>query len=111
MTTETTAADTATTTETPVPSPDAARIAALEGQLATIETALLAEVPAHLKTLVPAGLSVGDRIGWLQNAKKAGIFSTTVPVPTTDTGKAPTTPRDVDFTKLPPAARMAAGYR
>lgn len=93
------------------PSPEQARIVALEQQLAAVETAFLADLPEHLKPLVPAGLPVADRIGWLQNAKKAGLFTQAVSVPTTDSGKAQTTPRDVDLSKLPPAARMAAGYR
>lgn len=96
----------------PVPgqTPEAARIAALEGQLAAVETALLAEVPAHLKGLVPVGLPVADRIGWLHQAKTAGLFVAAV-VPTTDTGKPAVTPRTEDLSKLPTFARMARGYQ
>jgi hypothetical protein len=101
----------ATTETTTAPSPDQARIAALEGQLAAVETALLADVPAHLKALVPASLPVGDRIGWLQNAKKAGLFAATTTVPTTDNTKIKLAPAPETFTTLPIAARLAAGYR
>jgi hypothetical protein len=101
----------AVTSSAPAASPEAARIAALEGQLAAVETALLADVPAHLKALVPAGLAVADRIGWLHQAKAAGLFAVPVVVPTTDTGKPAVTPRDEDLSKLPAFARMARGYQ
>ncbi|CAK0742061.1 hypothetical protein CCP1ISM_140007 [Azospirillaceae bacterium] len=94
----------------PPASPEAARIAALEAQLAGVETALLAEVPAHLKALVPAGLPLTERIGWLNAAKAAGLFVAPV-VPATDTGKPAVTPRDEDLSKLPTFARMARGYQ
>ncbi len=114
MTTETTnpapnTPDTPPAPTAPVVSPEQARIAALETQLATVETALLAEVPAHLKTLVPAGLSVGDRIGWLNQAKAAGLFA--APVPPTDNVKPRQVPTPDALVQMPVAARIAAGYK
>ncbi len=118
MTTQTTpAAPDATTTPAAVQTPpaapavpaDAARIAALESQLAAVETALLAEVPPNLKALVPSGLPIGDRIGWIQQAKASGLFNAPTAVPTTDVRKS-VSPMAAELAQLPPTARMAAAY-
>lgn len=95
------------------PSPEAARIASLEGQLRAVSDALVSEVPEKFRALIPAGLPVADQVKWLQQAKAAGLFSGTTAapvVPTTDTGKPATTPKTADLSNLPPIARMAAAY-
>lgn len=96
----------------PAPSSEAARIAALEGQLRAVSDALVSEVPEKFRALIPAGLPVADQVKWLQQAKAAGLFggAPTAPVPTTDTGKPTTTPKTADLSTLPPVARMAAAY-
>jgi hypothetical protein len=84
---------------------------ALEGDMQAVADALLAEVPEHLKALVPADLGPAARIRWFQAAKSTGVFGgTSTTVPTTDTTPPRTTPRDQDLSNLPPAARMARGY-
>lgn len=81
--------------------------------LKEVAASLLAEVPDHLKGLIPEGLDEAGKIRWFQKAKQTGVFGVAkgAAVPVTDSGKAPITPRDADFSKLPVYARMAAGYR
>jgi len=86
---------------------------ALETELSAVADAFLSEVPEALKPLIPEGLSPADKIKWFQKAKGTGVFgggAGTVNVPETDTGKPKTTPREIDLSTLPPAAKLAAGY-
>lgn len=86
---------------------------ALETELSAVADAFLSEVPEALKPLIPEGLSPADRIKWFQKAKATGVFgggTGTVNVPETDTGRPKTTPREIDLSTLPPAAKLAAGY-
>ena len=94
----------------PAPSQESARIADLERELAAANAHLLDQVPAHLRDLVPSNTGTAERIAWINRAKSAGLFAAAVQVPTTDSGRPAVTPRDIDFTKLPPTARMSAGY-
>lgn len=82
----------------------------LETEFTELADTLLAEIPEHLKSLVPAELGPSAKIKWFQNAKKTGVFKTKVDVPETDTGKPRTTPRDQNLSTLPAHARIAAGY-
>lgn len=78
--------------------------------LASATDALLAQIPEHLKGIIPASLSGKELIDWLAQAKSTGIFDRAVP--STDGDAKPTvTPKAPDLTALPVFARMAAGYR
>lgn len=82
--------------------------------LKEVAGSLLAEVPEHLKALIPDGLDDAGKIKWFQKAKAAGAFGgakAPAAVPETDSGKPPVTPRSEDLSKLPVYARMATGYR
>jgi hypothetical protein len=66
-------------TETPVdpavahPSSEAAsELAALKASLAETAAKVLANVPEHLRGLVPASLSPSDQIAWFEQAKATG---------------------------------------
>lgn len=56
---------------------------------------------------------VGTKLDALAKIVEAALTAKPAPpvVPETDTDKPTVTPREVDFTTLPPVARMAAGYR
>lgn len=83
----------------------------LETEYAEFAQNVLAEIPEHLKPLIPADLSPGAKLKWYQEAKKTGVFNVAKPaVPETDNGKPRTTPRDQDLSTLPAHARIAAGY-
>ncbi|MCW5705486.1 MAG: hypothetical protein KIT82_23250 [Bradyrhizobium sp.] len=83
----------------------------LETEYAELAENVLAEIPEHLKPLIPADLGPGAKLKWYREAKKTGVFDAAKPnVPETDTGKPRTTPRDQDLSTLPPHARIAAGY-
>lgn len=79
-------------------------------------SALLEGVPESMKALIPTALPPAQRVAWFTSAKKAGVFDAPQPpaaaprVPGTDTAKPSTSPAAVDLSKLPPIARMAAGY-
>jgi hypothetical protein len=96
-----------------VTAPDAdtskAELAALSEQVAHMAGVMLAEVPDHLKPLIPADLSPAQQVAWFLKAKQTGVFGA-VTVPATDTGKPTVTPKAPDVSTLPPVARMAAGY-
>lgn len=104
--------------ETPVeppvahPSSEAAsELAALKASLAETAAKVLANVPEHLRGLVPASLSPSDQIAWFEQAKTTGVFDKPT-VPPTDGGARPAiTPTTPDTASLPIYARMAAGYR
>ena len=83
---------------------------ALEGELDEIANGILAEVPENLKPLIPEGFSPAAKVNWFNNAKATGVFNSKPDVPTTDTGKPSTTPKDTNFKNMPIAARMSAGY-
>ncbi|GGA62464.1 hypothetical protein [Sphingomonas psychrolutea] len=87
-----------------------AKLAATEKQLSEAATAVLADVPAHLKALVPTNLTPAEQVAWFHAAKATGVFGKPA-VPTTDTGTKPTvTPTSPDPSTLPAFARIAAGY-
>ncbi|WP_342235235.1 hypothetical protein [Inquilinus sp. OTU3971] len=83
----------------------------LEGDMAAIADAVLADVPAHLHGLIPADLGPAARIKWFTAAKATGVFGgTSTVVPKTDTAPARTTPAPADLSSLPAFARMSRGY-
>jgi hypothetical protein len=83
----------------------------LEGDMAAIADAILAEVPSHLHGLIPADLGPAAKIKWYQAAKATGVFGgTSTVVPKTDTAPARTTPAAADLSSLPAYARMSRGY-
>lgn len=90
---------------------EVAKRRALETEYSALADAVLAEIPEHLKPLIPAELSPTAKLKWYQEAKKTGVFNTKPTVPETDTTKPKTTPKDVDLSTLPPTARMAAAYK
>ncbi|QQV75876.1 hypothetical protein H5J25_09625 [Sphingomonas aliaeris] len=100
------------------PENNAAELEAVKARLATTEATLsetakviLADVPDHLKGLIPASLAPADQIAWFKTAKATGVFSKPI-VPATDAGTKPTiTPTTPDASALPTFARMASGYR
>jgi hypothetical protein len=90
---------------------DAEALAAAQADLDAAAETILAGVPDHLKSLIPASLSARERIDWFAQAKATGIFDRAA-VPTTDEGAKPKiTPKEADPASLPVYARMAAGYR
>lgn len=99
------------TQSAPIAPDAAAQLAAVNAKLEGMVTAMTAELPEPLRALVPASLSPAEKLEWLTNAKKAGIFTPNgAPVPTTDAGKPKVTPTTPDLSKLPPSAKLAAGY-
>ncbi|MFO1150950.1 MAG: hypothetical protein U1E62_21455 [Alsobacter sp.] len=85
---------------------------AIEADLAKLADEVLAEVPEHLKPLIPAGLGAAERIAWYRGAKATGVFAAKPTVPATEHGRPTTTPREgVDLSTLSPLAKIAAGYR
>lgn len=82
----------------------------LETEYAEFADAVLAEIPDHLKPLVPADLGPAQKLKWYREAKKTGVFDSKPNVPETDKGKPATTPKDRDLSTLPAHARIAAGY-
>jgi len=86
-----------------------AELAALKEQLAETAKAVLADVPEHLRALIPTSLSPADQIAWFNKAKASGAFDKPK-VPNTETGKPAITPKTPDTTSLPVFARLAAGY-
>lgn len=90
--------------------PEADELAVLKSQMADTAKAILADVPDHLRALIPANLPPADQIAWFRQAKSTGVFGKPA-VPPTDGGAkpaiAPTTP---DTSSLPIHARLAAGY-
>lgn len=101
-----------TTTDTPAstPAPEATadELDQLRAQLAETAKSILADVPEHLRGLIPATLSPADQIAWFNQAKATGAFKPAVP--TTESGKPAITPRTPDTSALPVYARLAAGY-
>lgn len=90
--------------------PEADELAALRLQLADTAKAILAEVPEHLRALIPASLAPADQIAWFHQAKATGVFGKPA-VPPTDGGAKPAiTPTTPDTSSLPIHARLAAGY-
>lgn len=78
---------------------DAAQLAKVE----SIVAAMVAELPEHLRPLVPSSLSAADRLEWLQTAKKSGLFTAgPAVVPPTDT-RPGTGLKTRDPSTLPPA--------
>ncbi len=109
MTDTATDATTATTTNADDVAALKAQLAEASEQLAHMAGVVLADVPEHLKPLIPVGLSPAAQAAWVQQARKAGLFEKPT-VPTTDTTKPTVTPKTPDLSSLPPLARMAAGY-
>jgi len=85
---------------------------ALEKEYGEFVDGLLAEVPEHLKSLVPSDLGPTAKLTWYRAAKETGVFDgkPKAKVPETDKGKPATTPKDRDVSTLPAHARIAAGY-
>lgn len=83
-----------------------------EGILNTIIDAKLADVPENLKELVPANLSLQQKLDWITKAEKSGIFGKQ---PNTDIeiGK-PLNPnngkQNTDTSKLSASSLMAMAY-
>lgn len=86
-----------------------AQLAEASEQLAHMAGVVLADVPEHLKPLIPVGLGPAAQAAWVQQARAAGLFAKPT-IPTTDTTKPTVTPKAADVSSLPPLARMAAGY-
>ncbi|GAB6153729.1 hypothetical protein JCM17380_24790 [Desulfosporosinus burensis] len=82
-----------------------------ESIIAELIEAKMAEVPENLKELVPANLSLKERMDWLAKAEKSGIFK--VSNPDIEIGK-PMNPNTVkqqaDTAKLSASAIMAMAY-
>ncbi|MBV9840715.1 MAG: hypothetical protein JOY99_04115 [Sphingomonadaceae bacterium] len=93
--------------------PDVAAIelAALKAQLAETAKGLLANVPEHLKALVPGNLSPADQIDWFNKAKATGVFDKPKVPPTESNARPAIIPPKPDFSQLPVHARLAAGYK
>jgi hypothetical protein len=97
----------------PAPAADASAdaLAAIQSQLVAAAETILADVPEHLRGLIPASLSPADQIAWFQQAKATGVFAKPI-VPPTDGGVKPViTPAIKDPSSLPVYARIAGGYR
>ena len=86
------------------------RVTALEAQLAAISDALATEVPEKFRALIPTALPVADRVKWLQDAKKSGLFGPAA-VPATDNAKVRLTPGPDALAQMPAVARISAGYQ
>lgn len=96
----------------PAPAADgsAEALAAIQSQLVAAAETILADVPEHLRGLIPTSLSPADQITWFQQAKATGVFAKPI-VPPTDGGVKPAiTPRAPDTSSMPVYARLAAGY-
>ena len=94
---------------TPVAQPAVVTAPALP-DLKAVATALLADVPEHLRGLIPQ-IEPAAQIDWYTKAKTAGAFSTGAPtVPSTDSGKPTVTPVEPNLSDLPAMARMSRGY-
>lgn len=82
-----------------------------EGIITGLIEAKMAEVPENLKELVPANLSLKERMDWLTKAEKSGIFKANNP--DIEIGK-PMNPNTVkqqaDTAKLSASAIMAMAY-
>lgn len=95
--------------EAPAATP--AELAAYSEQIAHMAHIILANVPDHLKPLIPSELSPAQQVAWFQKAKESGVFAAaSASVPATDTRKPTVTPKTPDVSTLPPVARMAHGY-
>lgn len=68
-----------------------------------------AEVPERFRGLIP-NLSPADKVGWIMEAQKSGLFNKQQTVPDTDNSKPKTTPKASDFSDMPVQAKLAAGY-
>lgn len=85
-------------------------VAALKSQLAEAASTVLAEVPEHLRALIPMALPPAGQIAWFNEARAGGVFDKPA-VPPTDAGARPAiTPTTPETSSLPVHARMAAGY-
>ncbi len=86
--------------------PDAAAIEAarkvFEAETDKAATALIAVLPEALRALVPEKLTPAQRIEWAAKALKSGVAKTDA--------RPQTGNRDADTSRLPPTARIAAGY-
>ena len=89
-----------------------AKHTALEKSYGDLADEILAEVPEHLKPLIPEGGAAAKLI-WFKQAKSTGIFGKPK-VPATDGGQKPAVETknssNTDTTKLSGAALLAAGY-
>lgn len=61
--------------------PAGERLAKLDGVLATLYEQEIGDVPEALRDLVPGQLSVEDKLAWLRDAKRRGLFSAPPPAP------------------------------
>ena len=83
-----------------------------EEQVAAMAEQVLSQVPAHLKPLVPVGLSPFEKVAWFESAKQTGVFDPVrSPVPETDTGAPKVTPVETNLWDLPASERIALGLR
>lgn len=108
------------TTETPNdPAIDALREtvraefkAAFDDQQTAIQELIadeIANVPEHVKKLIPDALAPIEQIRWLRKAKESGLFAAPT-VAATDSRRPSNTPKPVDPATLSPISRIAAGY-
>lgn len=75
-----------------------------------VATALLADIPEHLRGLIPK-IDPASQIQWYADAKTTGVFSDGKPVvPETDSGRPTVTPTEPNLNDLPVMARMSRGY-
>ncbi|MEQ9448188.1 MAG: hypothetical protein RLN70_04670, partial [Rhodospirillaceae bacterium] len=92
---------------------EVAKRTALEKDMNEMADTVLAEVPDHLKDLIPEG-TAAQKVEWFKKAKATGIFGRkSADVPPTDGGEKPkgeTKHSEIDLEKMPPMARMAHGY-
>lgn len=83
-----------------------------ESILNGIIDAKLQEIPENLRELVPANLTIKERMDWLTKAEKSGVFKTNAN-PDVEIGK-PLNPNNVkpttDTTKLSASTLMAMAY-
>ncbi|SOD96635.1 hypothetical protein [Caenispirillum bisanense] len=85
----------------------------MEEQLAFMAERVLANVPEHLKGLIPKELSPAKQAAWYFEARETGIFDTApAPAPVPSVGRKPeSTPTPPDFSSMSPRERLTAAYR
>lgn len=84
---------------------------ALEDQVAHMAERILANVPEHLKGLIPKELSPAAKAAWYFEAKETGVFDAAPKPVVPAVGVKPTsTPTEHDFSSLPPRERLTAAF-
>jgi hypothetical protein len=84
----------------------------MEDQLAFMAERVLANVPEHLKGLIPRELSPAKQAAWYFEARDTGIFDAApAPDPVPSVGRKPeSTPTSPDYSAMNPRERLAAMY-